>query len=130
MHVAGKNVHTFVGAIEQLAKGAIGDNMNKSDFADIISKNITYLLFDDFDAIGAGLTNGPASIHMVNVNGLFIPISSVLYALADAIQQEESIKGIVRTSIKLPEIKYPEGTATEGYPLHGAWEIQREEMLS
>jgi hypothetical protein len=45
-------------------------------------------LFDDLNTIGSGLENGPSSIHLMNLNGLFIPISSILYALGDALQSD------------------------------------------
>jgi hypothetical protein len=106
MNIAGRNASGFIGAIEQLAQGAIGQNESKGDYADIISKNISYLLFDDFNTIGAGMTNGPQSVHLMNLNGMFVPISAILYALGDALSQEESIKGIVKTNIYLPQIKY------------------------
>ena len=124
-----KNVRAFVGAIEQLAEGAIGEEESHKDYADIISKNIAFLLFDDFNAIGAGLENGPQSIHIMNLNGLFVPISSILYALADALDEEKNISNIVYTSIHLPKIKYENGSRTEGYPVGKAWGIQRSEML-
>jgi hypothetical protein len=88
METANRNVSSFIGAIEQLAKGAVGQDLSKTDYADIISKNIAFLLFDDFNTIGSGLENGPSSIHLMNLNGLFIPISSILYALGDALQSD------------------------------------------
>ena len=128
MSIAGKNVKTFIGAIEQLADGAVGQDINQSDFADIISKNIAYLLFDDYNTIGAGLENGPNAIHIMNLNGLFVPISSILYALADAIDNEQSIKGIVKTKLDIPKIMYD--TNDYGGLMPGeAWRKQREEML-
>lgn len=128
MGKANKNVKTFIGAIEQLADGAVGQDIDQTDFADIISKNIAYLLFDDYNTIGAGLENGPNAIHIMNLNGLFVPISSILYALADAIENEESIRGIVKTSIKIPKIMYD--TNDYGGLLPGeAWRKQRRVML-
>ena len=106
MDTAGRNASGFIGAIEQLAQGAVGEDESKSDYTDIISKNIAYLLFDDFNTIGTGITNGPQSIHIMNLNGMFVPISAILYALGDALRREESIKGIVKTNIYLPQIKY------------------------
>ena len=103
--------------------------MDKTDYADIISKNIAYLLFDDYNTIGAGLENGPDAIHIMNLNGLFVPISSILFALADAIDNEQSIRGIVKTSIKIPKIMYDTndyGSLTPGE----AWRTQRETMLA
>ena len=129
MESAGKKVKTFVGAIEQLARGAVGQDMDKTDYADIISKNIAYLLFDDYNTIGAGLENGPDAIHIMNLNGLFVPISSILFALADAIDNEQSIRGIVKTSIKIPKIMYDTndyGSLTPGE----AWRTQRDTMLA
>ena len=134
MSMAGKNVSTFVGAIEQLASGAIGQDMSESDYADIIAKNIAYLLFDDYDAIGAGLTNGPTSVHLMNLNGMFLPISTILYALGDALSQDQKITGIVKTSITLPEIKFktPEDQRSFEQANSGlsAWGAQKTEMLS
>lgn len=129
MAAAGRNASGFIGAIEQLAQGAVGEDESKSDYADIISKNIAYLLFDDFDTIGAGMTNGPQSIHIMNLNGMFVPISAILYALGDALGREESIKGIVKTNIYLPQIKYETNDYGGIQPIE-AWNIQREEMLT
>lgn len=129
MESAGKKVKTFIGAIEQLAEKAVGYDMDKTDYADIISKNIAYLLFDDYNTIGDGLKNGPDAIHIMNLNGLFVPISSILYALADAIENEQSIKGIVRTSIKIPKIMYDTNNYGGLTPME-AWHKQRETMLT
>ena len=133
MNTAGKNVETFIGAIEQLASGAVGQDMHATDYADIISKNIAYLLFDDFNTIGVGLENGVNAIHLVNLNGLFVPISAILYALVDALNNEESIKKIVYTNIKLPEIEFKTSLDQrlweEKNPGSSAWAYQRSEML-
>ena len=128
-----KNVKTFVGAMEQLAKDAIGQDISQRDYADIISKNIAYLLFDDFDAIGAGLTNGPQSIHIMNLNGVLLPISTILYALADAIENGKNIGGIVKTTLNIPDIEFPTAVSQreweEKNPGESAWHYQKTEML-
>lgn len=129
MDTAGRNASGFIGAIEQLAQGAVGEDESKSDYTDIISKNIAYLLFDDFNTIGTGITNGPQSIHIMNLNGMFVPISAILYALGDALRREESIKGIVKTNIYLPQIKYETNDYGGIQPIE-AWNTQREEMLT
>ena len=70
----------------------------------------------------------------MNLNGLFVPISSILYALGDALQADQSIKNIVRTSIKLPSIKFKEDKDQRDFernnPGVSAWAVQREEMLA
>lgn len=132
MDMAGKNVSAFIGAIEQLANGAIGENMNKKDYADLISKNIAFLLFDDFNTIGVGLQNGPQAIHLMNLNGVLIPISSILYALVDALENSNTLGGVVRTSIKLPDIKFPTPQSQTAYEIQtgqSAWQAQKQEML-
>ena len=132
MLMANKNARQFIGAIEQLASGAVGQADDKTDYADIISKNIAYLLFDDYNTIGVGLENGPNAIHIMNLNGLFVPISSILYALGDAISNEENIKGIVKTNIILPAIKFPSAESQRSYEKStgsSAWWAQKEEML-
>jgi hypothetical protein len=110
----------------------VGQADDKTDYADIISKNIAYLLFDDYNTIGVGLENGLNSIHIMNLNGLFVPISSILYALGDAISNEESIKGIVKTNIDLPSILFPTAESQRDYERStgsSAWWAQREDML-
>lgn len=132
MAMAGKNVSAFVGAIEQLAKGAVGENMKKKDYADLISKNIAFLLFDDYNTIGAGLENGPQAIHLMNLNGVLIPISSILYALVDALENTGQLTGLVRTSIKLPDIMFPTTKSQTDYEIQtggSAWQAQKQDML-
>lgn len=127
-----RNMSVFIGAIEQLSEGAVGQDINKTDFADIISKDIAYLLFDDYDAIGSGLSNGANSIHIMNLNGLFLPISSILYALADAISSEQQIKGIVKTELKIPKIYFKDDEAQRNFEKTRpgeAWAFQREYAL-
>ena len=129
MATAGRNVSTFVGAVEQLAAGAVAESRVKTDFSDLISKHIAYLLFDDFETIGDGLKNGVQTIHLMNLNGVYVPISSILFALADTFEKEQAVSKIVKVSIKLPGILYPKGKNEKDYPGRGAWEIQRQDML-
>lgn len=127
------NVDVFIGAMEQLAKGAVGQDMDRRDYAHIISKNIAYLLFDDFDVEGAGLQNGPQSIHIMNLNGVLVPISSILYALADAIESNKGINNIVKTTLHIPEIAFKSKEDQRSWeaenPGKSAWEEQRKLML-
>lgn len=138
MNIAGQNVETFVGAILQLANGAVGQDMNDENFESIIAKNIAYLLFDDFNALGMGLTNGTNVLHIMNVNGILIPISSILYALVDAIEGiiEVNPASIVNVSIQHPaDVKFPTSADQSRFVAQNggnnmlAWITQRQEAL-
>lgn len=137
MAMAGKNMSTFVGAILQFNKGAIGEGQDINAFEEVIAKNIAYLLFDDFTAIGAGLTNSTNTLHLMNLNGILVPISSILYALADSIDQTITVnpRQIVSVNISTPEIKFPTSASQSAWVSSNggnnlaAWDYQREEAL-
>ena len=137
MDMAGKNMDTFIGAILQFNKKAVGDGKNKEVFEQVIAKNIAYLLFDDFTAVGAGLSNGVNTLHVMNLNGILLPISTILYALADSIDKviELSPTSIVSVHISTPTILFPtpadqsKWVADNGGNNIAAWEYQRQYSL-
>lgn len=128
-----KNIDTFVGAMMQLGEGAIGESREQA-FERIIAQNIAYLLFDDFDTIGDSSSN---AIHIMNLNGVLIPISFILQALANAIDDVESNpESIVKVDIKAPAIlfkdfdeerKWVENNSPGNY--RAAWEHQKDYAL-
>jgi hypothetical protein len=87
------------------------------------------MLFDDFTTIGTVSTGGNA-IHVMNLNGIMMPMSVFLSMLADAIESvtEDEIRKLVNVSINAPSILYPTQEAqNNAYPNnpHEAWEYQR-----
>lgn len=128
------NIDTFIGAMMQLGKGAIGQDRTRN-FEAIIAQNVAYLLFDDFDSIG-NVNNGNA-IHVMNLNGVLIPLSFILTLLANAIENvSEDATRIVRAQISAPAILFPsiekerewvEANSPGNY--HAAWDYQREQAL-
>jgi hypothetical protein len=64
------------------------------------------MLFDDFTTIGNFSSTGGNAIHVMNLNGIMIPMSVILTLLADAIESlnEEEVRRIVNVKIKAPKI--------------------------
>ena len=130
------NIDTFVGAMMQLGDGAIGAG-ESWPFEKIIATNVAYLLFDDFTTIGEGDTQGNA-LHVMDLNGIIIPLSVLLAALAQAIAEGEKdgFRQIVDVSIKAPSTLFKDIEAEERYVMtdgggdwHQAWEHQRQHAL-
>ena len=130
------NVDTFVGAMMQLGKGAIGES-EKEPFEKIIASNVAYLLFDDYTTIGVDQSGGNA-LHVMDLNGIIMPLSVVLSALAQAIEQgdREDFRQIVDVNIHAPKILYQNIEEELDYVklkgadnAHVAWEHQREVAL-
>jgi hypothetical protein len=71
---------------------------------------MAYLLFDDWYEIGTGITSPANSIHLFSLDGLQIPLSYFLNALADAMISLKP-EDIIRVSVKLPSIIYEEGNS-------------------
>lgn len=77
----------------QLADGAIFEDDFGSGDAHLnatylIAKNVANLLFDEWEYVGktAAEQTKPNSIHAFSLNGVLIPLSYFLYAIADAIE--------------------------------------------
>jgi hypothetical protein len=130
------NIDTFVGAMMQLGKGAIGES-EKEPFEKIIASNVAYLLFDDYTTIGADQIGGNA-LHVMDLNGIIIPLSVILSALSQAIEQgeRESFRQIVDVHIHAPNILWDDISEERKWVeqhgnglYHNAWVHQREVAL-
>lgn len=96
------NFNTVVGAILQIADGAIGANvLSRTDMENLLARNVAYLLFDDVNQIGIENQSGTNALHVMNLNGIYIPISLILFSLADAIDEanESTARNLVRIKI-------------------------------
>ena len=99
-----KNSNMLVGAILQTLEGAVGDKELENNIKQTIAQDIAYFLFDDFNAIG----RGSQAIHIFNLNGIYIPLSYLLYALGQAIEDaEKDPRRIVKVDIRKPVIEFP-----------------------
>lgn len=106
-----KNYKTLMGIILQLAKDAIGEKvLNKGDIENLLAQNIALFLFDDFQTLG-GESPGPTAIHLMDLNGIYVPLSFILFLLADAIkfakEDVSRVRNIVNVSIDVPPILFP-----------------------
>lgn len=106
-----KNYKTLMGIILQLAEDAIGEKvLNKGDIENLLAQNIALFLFDDFQTLG-GESPGPTAIHLMDLNGIYVPLSFILFLLADAIkfakEDVSRVRNIVNVSIDVPPILFP-----------------------
>lgn len=104
-----KNFRSAAGLILQLIPGAIGASiLSKENLEDLIAQNIAYLLFDDFEKIGYENTRVTNALHLMDLNGVFVPLSFILFLLARAIDEANGAPHrIAKVSIKTPaEVLY------------------------
>ena len=83
---------------------------NQEDaFERMLAQDVAYFLFDDYTTIGEADTGG-RSIHVMNLNGVMIPLSMILELLADAIDSTyidiNRVRKIVNVDIKVPKIEF------------------------
>ena len=129
VYKADNSVSTLIGAIQQLGKGAMLEG-RKAEFEKLLAQDVAYMLFDDFTTIGTVSTGGNA-IHIMNLNGVMMPMSVFLSMLADAIESvtEDEIRKLVNVTISAPPILYPtQDDQNAAYPNnpHAAWEYQKQ----
>lgn len=140
-----KNFNIIMPAILQCIPGAIGSNSGqKEKWEDEIANYIAYMLFDDFDTIGKDMINqGNINyIHIMDLNGVMIPLSLILFLLSEAMRKADfsDKSSYVSTSITLPDsILYPgepdrftdnSGVSPTETELIQMWNEQRQEALS
>lgn len=128
------NINTFTGTILQLTKGAIGDSKGlKPLLEDAVAQDVAYLLFDDFKTIGNEVGAGDTqAIHVMDLNGVLIPLSFFLSIYADALEAATP-RNIVKVNIKTTEIEFPTRKIQylwESESGRNAWDYQREVALN
>lgn len=129
------SMNTLIGAIQQLGEGAMMEG-SRAEFEQLLAQDIAYMLFDDYSTIGQVSTGGQA-IHIMNLNGIMMPMSVILSLLADAIDSletsgPEGIRRIVSVNIKAPAILYPtdaDQKAAHPNDSMAAWNQQRQYAL-
>lgn len=94
----------------QLIPGAIGegdDEKVKNAFA----RTIASALFDDYETIGNVYSHGANSVHLLYLNGIYLPISFYFNLLHKAFleQSKKEIDDLILVTLTYPKhIKYPE----------------------
>ena len=113
----------FLGALYQVAEGAIGEK-HKEDFEDALISQIAYILFDDYTTIG-NISNGAQAIHLMLLNGIYLPLSVVYMALANAIEQSQGNRNELRKFVSVDLIAPAVLENQEGI----TWDAQRENAI-
>lgn len=118
---------TIMGIALQLGAGAIGDKSNgKETIERYIALNMAAFLFDDFTSIGESNATGANALHIFDLNGVYVPLSVVLFKLAQAAEQTKSeVDAIVRVNLYAPPILYP-----EPHTGIGCWNEQRQSAIA
>lgn len=124
LELAHINAPYLVSQIVNLCARACLDGLEK-DVENQIAQYFAYIFFDDVQSIGEAMkddSNDPISIHVLYLNGVDVPLSVFLEALADALESYNT-ESIVRVDIKAPLILY------EDRPIDGwtqeHWDDQR-----
>lgn len=109
------NYKDLVDICLQLIPGAIGENMiEETKLA--LTRAIASALFDDFNVVGSVEQTGAKSVHLLDLNGVLMPISFYFHLLSEAFGRTASFKvqDLISVQISTPDsILYPESTAEE-----------------
>ena len=103
----------LIGAIANTIEGAVFDSKKYEEaITEFIAQDMANFLFDDVFTIGKEMTKGATAIHLMNLNGIYIPVSYLMLLLAEAFESEEKknyqdiFKPYIKSNFK---IEYPEG---------------------
>ena len=137
MKKIGKDGQGLTRAIMQTGKGAIGEQ-EKERLENEIASYLAYFLFDDFQTIGENIANDSQTnvkyLHVMYLNGVYVPLSVLLKLLANAFIQEAkgisgSVDSVAKVNITTKPILYNYDEI--GFvPPPGAWGIQRDAALA
>ena len=111
------NLRKFLNAAYNTANGAIFSNQREEITEDLkigLMSAVAQLLFDDWEQIGTQ-SSGAQSIHVLQLEGIQLPLSVLLTATGQAmLQASSSMEQLVKISIKpMTEIRYKEVLAGE-----------------
>lgn len=110
LNTAGINIDNLVSMIVQLCDEAIGAEMGVKDrIENEIAQYFAYIFYDDVQTIGEQMTTKSQglSIHVLDLNGVIVPLSVFLNFLANAMRSE-NVRSAVDVNIDLGRILYPE----------------------
>lgn len=112
----------LIGQIMSTMKGAILED-RKKELEEEICQRMAYFLFDDVLTIGKDTAAGSHVIHLMLLDGVYIPLSYLFFLMARAIREaERDLRDIFSVTIYPGTIKYPNGPWEPG-----AWRDQKED---
>lgn len=103
---------------QQLVKGAIGEN-NHEKVETAFARAIASALWDDFSINNQLRDNSSGSIHLFNLNGVYIPLSFYFRLLSEAFLEGANTKDLVSVNIQSPEAEFNTDPAYN-------WELERQ----
>ena len=104
MSTMGVAADQIIRSCMQLIPGAIGDDQMEQAKI-MMARMIATALFDDFNTIGVVETSGAKSIHLLDLNGVLLPLSFYLHLLSKAFADVAALdvaKGLVEVEITTP----------------------------
>lgn len=126
-----RNANTLVGALLNTAKGAVGaDEELKNKISKALMGDIALMLFDDYQTIGDKVRTGARVIHILNLNGIYVPMSLFLKMSARAIENSLENEIVVKTSTK--PILFPKQRDQDRWMAKNnasPWQHQKEKAL-
>lgn len=127
----------FIGTVANaMDKAVFGDEEHRQAILEMITQDMANFLFDDVFTVGKEMTDkGATVIHLMNLDGVYIPVSYLLLLLAEAFEQEDknNYRDIFYPTIRYPEILYPnggEGHDGENKWTYEDWQRQRDDALN
>lgn len=92
------NVKEISAVLVNAGSGAINAG-DTGEVSKVLAQAIAFALFDDWDTIG-NVSSGGQSIHIMNLSGVLVPLSAMLYSLGEAINNvQKSYTSFVTVSI-------------------------------
>ena len=126
----------FIGVVANaMDKAVFGDDKHRQAILEMITQDMANFLFDDVYTVGKKMANkGATLIHLMNLDGIYIPMSYLLLLLAEAFEEgnKRNYRDIFYPTIKYPSILYPtggEGHKDENVWTYEDWKRQREDAL-
>lgn len=125
-----KLLNTMPGAILEDNRDEIGEELNLK-----LSAYFAQLLFDDYTDLGREYTTGLNAIHFFQLNGVYIPLSILLYSAAKALENMEGNYDSSKNSMfhanfeTASKLVYTPNKETTAEELKEKWLEQRESAM-
>lgn len=89
MRISYKEINDLMFVLVNIGEQLLSGNDNFEDLEKVMAAYIGYFLFDDlqFSQIENGNITGTNFIHVLNLDGVYIPLSTFLYAVYNALNQ-------------------------------------------
>lgn len=136
MQAMGIKSDNLIFTVLQLIPGAIADNQ-KENVSTMFARGIAASLFDDFDVSDYTPNSSSMSIHLLNLNGIYTPLSFYFDLLGRAFQQYDktNVNNLIKVQLSLPDsILFPtqveENRWRKNNPNASPWQEQQQDAMA